>query len=169
METFIIQVDYSHQRLIDIKIEVESHHCIDIFDDKNIFSDESVPEDNSNPKPKEELGKLELEDSTEKLKAEKIITELTENNIKLQREKDELAATIDSFKFTLMEYYSNMPILLPEEGIVPGTDEKGIIILLANLIQHNRDLKNNFFDFETETENSLKSENEILRQKYDEL
>ena len=75
---------------------------------------------------------MEAQDSIEKLKAEENITELTlknsvisESNIRLQKEKEELSAVVDSIKNKLTEFSLNLPIPTAEKGSSGGTGEDG--------------------------------------------
>ena len=93
---------------------------------------------------------LEARDSIEKLKAEENIAELTlknsiisESNIWLQKEKEELSAFVDSIKNKLTEFSLNLPTHTAEEGSSGDTGEDGLIAQLTNLINQNRDLKQN--------------------------
>ena len=115
---------------------------------------------------------MEAQDSIEKLKAEENITKLTlknsvisESNIRLQKEKEELSAVVDSIKNKLTEISLNLPTHTAEKGSSGGTGEDGLIAQLTNLLNQNRDLKQNL-----EKDKLVnKTEIAILKKKIDEL
>ena len=65
------------------------------------------------------------------------------SNIRLQKEKEELSAVVDSIKNKLTEFSLNLPVPTAEEGSSGGTGEDGLIAQLTNLMNQNRDLKKN--------------------------
>ncbi|XP_023329305.1 uncharacterized protein LOC111702018 [Eurytemora carolleeae] len=89
-----------------------------------------VVDDDNNPNEH-----IEKQDSNEKLKAEEKITELTlknsiisESNIRLQKEKEEISAVVDSIKNKLTEFSLNLPTHTAEEGSSGRTGEDGLTL-----------------------------------------
>ena len=91
------------------------------------------------------------------------------SNIRLQKEKDELSAFVDSIKNKLNELSSSLPIPTAEEGSSGGTGEDGLIAQLTNLINKNRDLKRDVSDSQQLVQDlekdKLKDTTEIARLK----
>ena len=85
------------------------------------------------------------------------------SNIRLQKEKDELPAFVDSIKNKLTEFSLNLPTHTAEEGSSGGTGEDGLIAQRTHLINQDRDLKQNL------EKDQLVNKSEILKKKIDEL
>ena len=75
------------------------------------------------------------------MKAEEKIKEMTlktsdlsESNIRLQKEKEELSAVVEFIKNKLTEISPNLPIPTAEEGSSGGEGEDGLITRLTNMI-----------------------------------
>ncbi|XP_023329316.1 muscle M-line assembly protein unc-89 isoform X3 [Eurytemora carolleeae] len=150
----IKKIKHESEEYIEDMKDVDLVKDIETFNDKseNLTSvptaDESK-DDEGKSKIQEEK-EQEAQDSNEKLKVEKRNTELTlensdlsKSNIRLQKEKEELSAVVDSIKNKLTEFSLNLPVPTAEEGSSGDTGEDGLIAQLTNLINQNRDLKKN--------------------------
>ena len=80
-------------------------------------------------------------------------SDLSESNIRLQKEKEELSAVVEFIKNKLTEISPNLPIPTAEEGSSGGAGEDGLITQLTNMINQHEDLKRNVRVLEEE--NSL--------------
>ena len=92
-----------------------------------------------------EQKQLEAQDSNEKLKAEEKIKELTlknselsESNIRLQKDKDEI---LDSFNDKLKKFSPKEPSPANQEELNPETKKDIVMTKLNNLIERNRVLQ----------------------------
>ena len=94
-------------------------------------------------------------------------SDLSESNIRLQKEKEELSAVVEFIKNKLTEISPNLPIPTAEEESSGGAGDDGVITQLTNLINQNQDLKQNVRDLTQLVQglekDKLKYSNEIAK------
>ena len=119
---------------------------------------------------------METQDSNEKQKAEEKMIELTlknsvisESNFRLQKEKEELSAVVDSIKNKLKTCSPKGPSLANQEELNPETNADIVMTQLTELIEQNRVLqtKVNYQKWSVQNleQDKLKDSTEIARLK----